>query len=185
MADTATATSLMTAEEFYDYARDRRCELIDGAVVEMAPAGDEHSDVELGIMADVRLHVDRHRLGRAYGASLGVNVARDPDTVLQPDGAFVARSSGSQSGAFLSQTPDLVLEVISPTDRMSSVVAKAQRWLAAGVKVVWVADPQAGEVMVWRSPNDVQTVGRDETLTCEDLLPGFALPLSDVFRADE
>lgn len=186
MALPGTVTDQLTAEEFFEEYGDARCELIDGEVTEMAPAGGEHGDVELGILAAIRVVTQRHRLGWAFGPSTGFLVDRAPDTVLQPDGSFVAagRLSHAPPG-FVELAPDLVLEVISPSDRMSAVIAKVNRWLAAGVQVVWVADPAAAEVLVWRSPSEVQTVGRDETLTCEELLPGFALPLSEVFHRGE
>ncbi len=182
MADTLTRR--MTIEEFELTYADRRAELIDGEVVEMAPASEEHGDIELGIMSAVRQHAQQYNLGRAVGASTGVILSRDPDVVLQPDGAFIAATSGRAGSSYVLGSPDLVLEVVSPNDRAVAVKRKILRWLEAGVRVVWVVWPATATVEVWRGRDRVETLSRTDTLTCEDLLPGFALPLDTIFIAD-
>ncbi|MBI2301213.1 MAG: Uma2 family endonuclease [Armatimonadetes bacterium] len=160
-----------------------RRELVRGEVVEMPPASDQHAGEELRLMALLEVHILRHRLGKAYGSSVGYVVRHDPDTVLEPDGSFVvaSRQPASYLGKFSRIIPDLVLEVVSPSDRDTDVADKIDEWLAAGVRVVLLLRPKQETLTIHRSRTDVTVLTRGDALTCEDLLPGFALPLSVVF----
>jgi Uma2 family endonuclease len=62
------------------------------------------------------------------------------------------------------------------------VEAKAREWLAGGVAVVWVVDPQRRVVEVWRSENERQQLGEGEILTGEPLLPGFQISVRFLFE---
>jgi Uma2 family endonuclease len=82
---------------------------------------------------------------------------------------------------FAEFAPDLVVEVVSPNDAYSTVREKVEEWLRAGVSVVWVVDPFRRTVEVFRIDAPVETLREGDTLTCESLLPGFALPLTTLF----
>lgn len=78
--------------------------------------------------------------------------------------------------------PDLAIEVISPIDLHGDVYRRLDDYLAAKVKQVWLVNPFAKEILVFRSRTDITAFVADAELTCEDLLPGFRLSLSEVFR---
>src|SRR4051794_22888349 len=80
---------------------------------------------------------------------------------------------------FAELVSDLVAEVVSPSDRASEVVGKALAWLDAGVRVVWVVDPESRTVTVYR--HDTATVLRGGDVLGDELLPGFALPLDELW----
>ncbi|MBI2300633.1 MAG: Uma2 family endonuclease [Armatimonadetes bacterium] len=69
----------------------------------------------------------------------------------------------------------------SPTDSRGYVLAKVAMWLEVGVKVVWAAWPDERRVTVFRSESDITLLDEGDTLTCEELLPGFALAVGEVF----
>jgi Uma2 family endonuclease len=77
--------------------------------------------------------------------------------------------------------PDLVAEVASPSQGRAELGAKAQRWLSAGVRLVWVVLPGARVVEVWRGTGLVRTVSTAEELSGEEILPGFLLPTRLLF----
>jgi Uma2 family endonuclease len=122
--------------------------------------------------------------GMRHAAGTGFVLNRGPDTVRAPDVAFVARSrlSTAPSWGFPELAPDLVVEVVSPWDRASEVSAKAAMWLDAGVRLVWVVDPQARLATVPHPGGQDSVLREDGTLDGEDVLPGFRLPLASVFR---
>jgi Uma2 family endonuclease len=78
--------------------------------------------------------------------------------------------------------PDLVVEVVSPSDRASEVSAKAATWLDAGVRPVWVVDPQVRLASVHHPDGLVTVLREDGVLDGEGVLPGFRLSLADLFR---
>jgi Uma2 family endonuclease len=68
--------------------------------------------------------------------------------------------------------------VVSPSDRASEVAEKATAWLDAGVRLVWVVDPQARLAAVHHPGGLVTVLRQDGVLDGEDVLPGFRLPLA-------
>ena len=163
---------------------DRRLELVEGELREMPPAGAEHGTVAFHIAALLQRHIEAHDAGRGFAAETGFLLARDPDTVRAPDAAFVRRERADRFGRVLGYwpgPPDLAVEVVSPGDAYSQLHDKALAWLAAGAQVVLVADPATRRVTVYRSPADVTVRAGDEPVDCSDILPGFALPASELF----
>lgn len=178
-------TSLMTAEELLDLPEDHlRHELVLGALRTMAPAGFEHGAVTMTIGARLHAFVAAHGLGAVLGAETGFTLARGPDTVRAPDVAFVRADRVPPSGArrgFAELAPDLVVEVVSPSDRTGEVTEKALMWVDAGVRLVWVVDPRPRAVTVYRPEGVVTLLRGSSELDGEDVLPGFRLPLGDLF----
>ena len=185
MSDAATTERLLTAEDLAARPADgSRHELVQGRLVTMPPAGEEHGARGMTVMAYVGHWAEEHGLGRTYLAETGFLLRRDPDTVLAPDGALISRDRlpATLAGGFATTLPDLVLEVVSPSDSQHEVLGKVGEWLDAGVQVVWVLWPRAQCLQVWRAGHEALTLQPDDTLTCPDLLPGFELPLRRVFK---
>jgi Uma2 family endonuclease len=79
--------------------------------------------------------------------------------------------------------PDLVVEVMSPDDSYSKVREKVREWLAGGVQVVWLVDPERRVAEVWQSQEEpAQVLSEDDTLRGEPVLPGFELPVRMIFE---
>jgi Uma2 family endonuclease len=174
----------VTAEELFELPDDGlRHELVEGEQRTMAPAGFDHGRVALRIGARILDHVEQQLLGEVLAAETGFVLARGPDTVRAPDVAFVAAERvPAETRGFAELAPDLVVEVVSPSDRASEVSSKAAMWLDAGVRLVWVVDPQARLAAVHHPGGLVTVLRADGVLDGEDVLPGFRLPLSTVFR---
>jgi Uma2 family endonuclease len=86
---------------------------------------------------------------------------------------------------FASIVPDAVLEVRSPSDNRREVEEKIQRWLNAGVRIVWELNPKTQVMTIYRPGEEPRRLGIDDTLTGEDVLPGFTLPLRLLFESDD
>lgn len=181
----AVPTGPMTAEQLLELPDDGlRHELVEGELRTMSPAGYRHGKIALDLGRRIGNHAAEHGLGDVLSSETGFVLRRDPDTVRAPDVAFVkaerARALSSVTG-FAEVAPDLVVEVVSPSDRASEVTAKAVAWLDAGVRLVWVVDPQARLVTVHR-PDGVLTLvrGADAVLDGGDVVPGLQVRLADV-----
>jgi Uma2 family endonuclease len=175
---------LYTAEELERFPGDARYELIEGELRPMSPTGDAHGYTSNRLSYFVNAHVYENDLGECFAAETGFIVARDPDTVLAPDFAFVAgeRLPEHALPGFLPLAPDLVLETRSPGDTKREVEEKAARWLQAGVRLVWELDPKTRRLTVYRPGSEPQTLGIDDILSGEEVLPGFSLPIRRLFR---
>ncbi len=149
----------------------------------MSPGGGRHGRIAMTIGRVLSAFVAESRLGATYAAQTGFLIERHPDTVRAPDVAFVRRERRhiEADEGFVSGPPDLAVEVISPGDSASEVLDKVQQWLNSGCESVWVVDPEKRTITVYRKDAPMRVWRAGEALDDETLLPGFALPVSDVF----
>ena len=180
-----TTQTLVTADELLRMPDDgKRYELIKGELIEMAPAGGIHGRVGIKVAGFLFQHVHNNDLGELFGAETGVFLQHDPDTVRAADVAFISKERIPPDGiptGFLDTIPDLVVEVISPSDRAGQVQAKIEQWIEHGVKLVWLVHPERRSITVYRSLNEVHILHKDDTLTGDPVLPGFSCPVADIF----
>ena len=126
-----------------------------------------------------------NRLGETYIADTGYILATDPDHVLAPDLAFISNERLSEIGesdGFARGAPDVAVEVISPNDRYTEVREKVEDWLNAGCRAVIVVNPRNRTVDIHRSPTDTTTLTQSDTLQIQDILPGWRMPVQDIFE---
>jgi Uma2 family endonuclease len=175
---------LMTGEELARRPDLNPCELVNGRVVPMAPAGHIHGAAESRLDVKLALYAEETGSGRVMVGEVGIYTGRDPDTVRGADIVFISHERYARRGpsAFLDIAPELVLEILSPEDRPGQVKQKIQEYLAIGVDRVWFVDPRRRSVVVYRSSGQVETLAVGDVLRDEEILPGFSLPLSELFR---
>jgi Uma2 family endonuclease len=175
----------LTVDEFWRLAQDdQRLELVDGDVIEMTPAGAEHSEIGLLIGSLLLTAARSIRAGRAFGADCGFALSLDPPVVRAPDAAFVRADrtpKAAELERFFPGAPDLAVEVISPDDTMAQLLEKVDEYLAAGTQLVWIVAPRRREVYVYRPTGSPEVIGADGTLTADPILPGFSVTVRDLF----
>ena len=178
----STVTQTVTAQQLFEMPGHEHFDLVEGRLVTVLPRGFEHGCIVSDIAAILRECVRAGKLG-LVAVEAGFCVSRDPDTVCSPDVAFVRAERIPSGGvrAFFHGAPDLAVEVISPSDRASEVLAKAQDWIHAGCTAVWVIDPETKTVTVYSARPQTLFLSEKGTLSCEELLQGFSLPVSQVF----
>jgi Uma2 family endonuclease len=180
----SATTQLVTTEEFLRLPDSPyRHELVKGELITMPLPGEEHGAVIMNIAAPLAHYVKRNDLGVVYGET-GFQIARNPDTVLGPDTAFVRKDRVEKapiSKSYRFGAPDLVVEVNSPSDNMKKIDRKIQQWLSAGARIVWSVDPKTRTVTVYEGSERVMVLGEADELTGGDVVPGFRLPVAQVF----
>jgi len=159
----------------------------------MPPTGGWHGRISMDLGTALNNYVKAHQAGMVLGAETGFLVSHpgDPDTVLAPDVAFVARdrlpnADDPMLSGYWRLVPDLVIEVASPTQYGPEMAEKAKQWLLAGVHLAWIVWPAAKRVDVWQQVKDdapVVTLGAGGMLSGQALpaLAGFSLALDDLF----
>lgn len=160
-----------------------RHELWRGELKRMSPAGHDHGDVASRLCGAINAHVRSRRLGRTYAAETGFVLARNPDTVLAPDVAFVRtdRLPPKGSPGFFPGAPDLAVEVLSPDDTPRKITAKVAAWLEHGTREVWVVDPKRRTLTVHTANSAPFPLAHDATLQDSTVLPGFTFQLAELF----
>jgi Uma2 family endonuclease len=175
-------TKLWTIEEVGRLPDDAfRYALLRGVLYRMPPPGGPHGLVANTAGRLVGNFVAKHRLGLVYNQS-GFILDRNPDILLEPDVAFVraGRWSANKPG-YPMVAPDLVVEVASPSQTGPSVEEKTAIYLAAGVRLIWIIDPERRAVRVHRADGTELLRSEHDDIDGEDVLPGFRLPVAQLF----
>jgi Uma2 family endonuclease len=176
---------VMTAEELARLPDDGlRRELVRGELRTMSPAGWEHGRITLLAGSSLVAFVEEHDLGEVGVGDVGFILATDPDLVRAPDVAFICKDRlpmGGLARGFFRGAPDLAVEVVSPSDRYGDVDEKVADWLDHGTRLVLVVNPRPRTVGVHRPGVPVRTLGEDDTLYGEDVVPGWSLPVRRLF----
>jgi Uma2 family endonuclease len=148
----------------------------------MSPAGFKHDVIGTTLALLLFTHVRANNLGIVVSGDTGFKLESDPDTVLAPDGAFIARERvGVISEGFFSGPPDLAIEVRSPSDRRTRVERKAALWLSLGAKSVWLVEPRQRTVEVIRA-DGLRRLFHESDELVDDTVPGFRVPVSEIFN---
>jgi Uma2 family endonuclease len=179
---------LVTAEEFWrmpkgDAHHDYRWELLEGRVVRMSLPGARHGVITARI-ASLFAEYARHTQSGVAAVESGCLLTRNPDTVVGPDVSFMCKPRIPKAGVpvrWWDFAPDLIVEIISPDNRMSELRPKLARYLNAGARVAWVVEPDDKTVTVYRLHSQPQTLGIGDTLEGGDVLPGFSCAVAEFF----
>ena len=151
----------------------------------MPPAGWIHGRVANAIAFELTAYVREWDLGEIASAETGFVIGRDPDTVRAPDVSFVSKdrlTSIREVSGFLEISPDLAVEVVSPGDSAGAVQSKAEGWLDAGARLVWVVYPESKSIVVYRTEGRARVLHEGDTLDGEPLFDSFALTVRDLFK---
>ena len=174
----------VTAEELYAMPDDGfRYELVRGELVKMPLAGAIHGVIASTVGWNLHSHVKNLRLGTVVTVGTGFQLAEDH--VLAPDGAFVSQSRITTSGlpdGFFPGAPDLAIEVISPSERERHISQKVDDYLHYGCKMVVLIRPRTRRVEVHTPNREVQILEPGDVLDGGDAVPGWQLPIADIFE---
>jgi Uma2 family endonuclease len=188
-ATTPPATKRMTAEEFCDWVHlpenaNKWFELVRGEVIELPPPQKIHGVVCINVTRIVANYAFQRRKGYVASNDSGVILERDPDTVRGPDVALYedAAKFADLHPKYGEVPPRLAVEVLSPNDKAKHVTRKITDYLANGVDLVWLIDPEDRTVTVYRRDRGQYRVKHDGELTGDDVLPDFLCKVADIFH---
>lgn len=168
-----------------DGPRRRLVELVDGTLVEKTMGYAESLVAQklgrlLGTFAE-----DTHKLGVVSGEGGTIKLLQK--LVRIPDVAFVSWDRFPNRQVPRAKVPEVVpnlaVEVLSEGNTVLEMEIKLKEYFLAGVDLVWFVDPDARTVRVFTSPDDVETLTAKDTLTGGAVLPGFTVPVADLFAS--
>jgi len=183
---TAIETKLMTADEFFDWANlpeneDRLFELEDGKVIEMPRPVDIHGVLCAWVTYLLCAYVDKVGKGLVMSNDTGLLVRKKPDTLRGPDVMFF-REALQLTKRYVIEIPDLVVEVMSPSDRPGRTNKRMQQYIKRGIPLIWQVDPDDRLITVYRGEELSKTFDETDMLTGNGILPGFKCPVSNIFK---
>ena len=175
----------LTDEEFFQFCMDNRDQRIERdahhQITIMPPTNSETGASNSEINYQLAHWNRQHELGKTFDSSSGFSL--DTGAMLSPDASWIAWEhwnalSPDDRRGFARICPDFVVELLSPTDRLSDTVRRMEHWLEAGAKLGWLIAPATESVYIFEPGQPVRpVVGFDQELTAGPVLPGFALEL--------
>jgi Uma2 family endonuclease len=178
-----TAVKAWTEEELLTLEHPgAKCEFIDDELI-MSPTGYDHENIGAALLMAMRQHALLHKLGSVCGSSFGCLM--ESGNVLSPDVSFIRRDrlprTAEEGKRFFRGAPDIVVEVLSPWDRTSRLHEKMEEYFRSGARLLWVVNPEEKTVEVCRAQTVSRLLTERDTLDGENVLPGFRLPLAELF----
>jgi Uma2 family endonuclease len=179
----------LSDEELVEFCRVNQIARIErtaeGELIVMTPVGYRTSSKENYIGREIDLWAEREGKGIALNANVGVSF---PDGVMRmPDAAWLSseaceRLSAQQPEALLPVCPDFIVELRSPSDRISQLEAKMEFWISRGAQLAWMIDPVRKLAMIYRPGQEPETLLNPEFLDGERLMAGFRLKMQRLWE---
>jgi Uma2 family endonuclease len=175
----------VTALEFLSHpAASGKSELVRGEIHVMTPASGVHGIVAGRIFVALNAFVEEHRLGLCFPDNTGFELPGLDDTVRSPDAAFVRAERLSLEdidAGWVRVAPDLVVEILSPSETAATLDAKWRDYRAAGTTLMWVIDPAERTVTVREADTPDRRLTASDTLSGGSVLPGFSIAVARLF----
>ncbi len=182
---TATTHKLITAKEFARMPNPpdgSLQELVRGVIITMPAPGARHGACCSRINRQLATFVEDNNLGTVFATDTGFVTERNPDSVRGPDIAFWSRENLPEiPDGYIDVPADILIEVVSPGDRYARIQQKVNEYLEKGVCLIWVVDPEDRSIAVFRNGQKPKVLSENETLSGEDVLPGFSCRIADLF----
>lgn len=182
---TLTAEQRITPEQYFNLPEWERYELVNGELQEIPLMSYEGCTIAALIAGLLNLVVVKGKLGVvADGEATFQCFPDDPDRIRRPDVSYIAKGRlprEQYERGHCRIAPDIAVEVVSPNDPYYSVDAKVEEYLTAGVRLVWVVNPETHTVTIWRPDGTTDRLRSGATLTGETVLPQFSVLVDDLF----
>ncbi len=179
---------IMTDDNFYDFCqlnRDFRIERNQiGDLLIMSPTGSETEERNFNLIVQLGVWTKQNGTGIGFGSSGGFTLPNG--AVRSPDAAWINRTKweaipAEQRKKFAPICPEFIIELRSETDNLKILQEKMQEYIDNGTQLGWLIDRKQRKVFIYRPHSVVQELDNPQTLTGEDLLPGFVLDLSQIW----
>ncbi|HEY9739586.1 MAG TPA: Uma2 family endonuclease [Coleofasciculaceae cyanobacterium] len=179
----------LTDEEFYRLCRENPDvnfeRNVKGELIIMSPTGGETGNRNFEIYIDLGIWNRQTRLGVCFDSSTCFNLPKGGDR--SPDVAWIKQErwdalTPEQKEKFPPICPDFVVELMSPSDRLKATQDKMKEYLDNGARLGWLINCQNQTVEIYRQGQEVEVLQSPETLSGEDILPGFVLNLQAIWQ---
>jgi len=175
----------MTDEEFLRFCAQNEILRVErdknGDLLIMSPTGTDGGNAELDIATELNIWARQDGRGRALGPNSGLKL---PDSAIRAaDAGWISweRYNASSPKGFRDAVPEFVIELRSESDRLSDIQAKMSEWMANGVELAWMIDPQRKVVEIYRAGRPVEVQEGHSAVYGEGPVGGFVLELARIW----
>ncbi|MEG3849341.1 Uma2 family endonuclease [Microcoleus sp. herbarium19] len=179
----------LTSEQFYqlceenpDFKLERSA---NGELIVMPPTGGETGKSNSKFNLQIGLWNEQTELGEVFDSSTGFTLPNGADR--SPDASWVEKSRWSaltpeQREKFIPLCPDFVIELVSPSDSLKKTQEKMQEYIENGCRLGWLINRKKREIEIYRPGREVEVLQSPQTISGEDVLPGFVLNLQKIWN---
>jgi Uma2 family endonuclease len=178
----------LTDEQFWQLClsnRDYRFErTAKGELIVMPPTGSDTGRRNIKITTQLEIWNSQSKLGVAFDSSTGFKLPNGAER--SPDASWVKKErweslTAEQQAKFAPLCPDFVVELRSPSDSLQNLQEKMREYINNGARLGWLIDRKNQQVEIYRPDRDVEILSSPQTLSGEDVLPGFVLELTEIW----
>lgn len=178
----------LTEEQFYQLCRENSDLKLErnaqGELIVMPPTGGETGKSNSQVNLQLGVWNEQTQLGEVFDSSTGFTLPNKADR--SPDASWVEKSrwealTAEQREKFIPLCPDFVIEILSPSDSLKKTQEKMEEYIDNGCRLGWLIRRKNREVYIYRPGKAVEVLKSPETLSGEDVLPGFTLNLQRIW----
>ncbi|MEB3148845.1 MAG: Uma2 family endonuclease [Sphaerospermopsis sp.] len=179
----------LSSEQFYQLCQanpDLKLERnTQGELIVMPPTGGETGRSNSNINSQIWFWNEQNQLGEVFDSSTGFTLPSGADP--SPDVSWVEKSrwdalSKQEKEKFIPLCPDFVIEIMSPSDNLKKLQNKMQEYIENGCRLGWLINRKKQEVEIYRPGKEVEVLKLPQTISGEDILPGFVLNLQKIWE---
>ena len=179
----------LTNEQFYQLCQENPDLKLErnsqGELIVMPPTGGETGKHNVNLILQLASWNEQTQFGEVFDSSTGFTLPNKADR--SPDVSWVAKSrwealTKEEREKFIPLCPDFAVEIMSPSDRLSKVQEKMQEYIDNGCRLAWLINRKKQEVEIYRPYQEVKILRAPQTLSEEDILPGFVLNLQKIWE---
>ncbi len=176
----AQPSHTLSCQEFWNSRQQySHCELVDGRVVPMSPTGRKHGRVELRIAVLIDQYLEQRGIGEVVTGEVGYQLK---EGLVRAADIAVHLTPPPETDGWETEPPDLIVEVISPSDTWQAIEQKVDEYLAAGVPEVWVADPSRETITIRSANQPPATYQEKNAIHSRVLGPDFSVTPMSIFQ---
>lgn len=186
LTETTPEQKVWTDKEFMALSRDgHRYEIVNGKLIDMGNSGAKHGYIAIVLSSALFAVVMAQKLGALFDSSTAFKMKNG--NKRSPDISFFAKerlqSLNDLPTGFLDGSPDLAIEILSPTNTIEEIDSKLAEYFDNGSRLVWVINPNQHYILVYRCAEEPDRLLKSsDYLDGEDVIPGFQLPVADLFQ---
>lgn len=179
---------IMTDDQFFDFCQLNRHFRIErnqiGDLFIMSPTDSETGQRNFNLIGELGIWTKQDGTGVGFGSSGGFTLPNG--AVRSPDAAWIKRTKweiipAEKRKKFAPICPEFIVELRSENDNLSTLKEKMQEYIDNGTQLAWLIDRKQRKVFIYRPNCGVEELNNPQTLTGEDILPGFVLDLSEIW----
>ncbi len=178
----------LTDEQFFQLCRNNQDLRIErtaqGELIIMPPTGWGSGSRNAKLTQRLGNWTEADGTGIAFDSSTGYKLPNGANR--SPDASWISKERlealNPDPARFMPMAPDFAVELRSATDSLRVTQQKMQEYIACGVRLAWLVDPQNQQVEIYRQGQDVELLRSPTSLSDEDVLPGFVLDLTGILN---